>query len=140
MTQSVLVYFLTNIVSFPFSYACGLMPRTNTYVSLFYSRGMSPSEVECCFRQILSGVGYLHSQGVAHRDIKPENLFFDAKGNLKVRDPRTFIMILHPRYLTDRRLWRFDCVPFALGSNGPYVQWTMWQRTIHRPGAVFGQT
>lgn len=47
-------------------------------------RGMSPSEVECCFRQILMGVGYLHSQGVAHRDIKPENLFFDTKGHLKV--------------------------------------------------------
>lgn len=48
------------------------------------SRGMSPSEVECCFKQILSGVAYLHSQGVAHRDIKPENLFFDTKGHLKV--------------------------------------------------------
>lgn len=46
--------------------------------------GMSPSEVECCFKQILTGVEYLHSQGVAHRDIKPENLFFDTKGHLKV--------------------------------------------------------
>lgn len=46
--------------------------------------GMSPSEVECCFKQILNGVAYLHTQGVAHRDIKPENLFFDAKGQLKV--------------------------------------------------------
>jgi serine/threonine protein kinase len=45
---------------------------------------MSPSEVECCFKQILNGVQYLHSQGVAHRDIKPENLFFDTKGALKV--------------------------------------------------------
>ena len=45
---------------------------------------MSPSEVECCFKQILMGVSYLHSQGVAHRDIKPENLFFDTKGHLKV--------------------------------------------------------
>jgi protein-serine/threonine kinase len=48
--------------------------------------GMSTSEVECCFKQILTGVGYLHSQGVAHRDIKPENLFFDAKGQLKIGD------------------------------------------------------
>lgn len=46
--------------------------------------GMSPSEVECCFKQILRGVEYLHSQGVAHRDLKPENLFFDTKGHLKV--------------------------------------------------------
>ncbi|KAF8236944.1 Pkinase-domain-containing protein [Tricholoma matsutake] len=48
--------------------------------------GMSPSEVECCFKQILRGVEYLHNQGVAHRDIKPENLFFDTKGNLKIGD------------------------------------------------------
>ena len=45
---------------------------------------MSPSEVECCFKQILTGVSYLHNQGVAHRDIKPENLFFDTQGHLKV--------------------------------------------------------
>ncbi|KAF8641547.1 hypothetical protein AX16_009924 [Volvariella volvacea WC 439] len=48
--------------------------------------GMSPSEVECCFKQLLNGIGYLHSQGVAHRDIKPENIFFDAKGKLKIGD------------------------------------------------------
>lgn len=48
--------------------------------------GMSPSEVECCFKQLTSGVAYLHSQGVAHRDIKPENLFFDTKGHLKIGD------------------------------------------------------
>ncbi|KAG8859297.1 serine/threonine-protein kinase HAL4/sat4 [Tulasnella sp. 330] len=48
--------------------------------------GMSPSEVECSFKQILTGLGYLHSQGVAHRDIKPENIFFDAKGQLKIGD------------------------------------------------------
>lgn len=48
--------------------------------------GMSPSEVECCFKQILTGVSYLHSQGVAHRDIKPENLFFDTKGHIKIGD------------------------------------------------------
>ena len=51
---------------------------------IFVFSGMSPSEVECCFKQLLSGVSYLHSQGVAHRDIKPENLFFNSKGNLKV--------------------------------------------------------
>ncbi|KAI0271709.1 Pkinase-domain-containing protein [Gloeopeniophorella convolvens] len=47
---------------------------------------MSPSEIECCFKQILHGVSYLHSQGVAHRDIKPENIFFNTKGHLKIGD------------------------------------------------------
>jgi len=50
----------------------------------FFS-GMSPSEVECCFKQMLHGVKYLHEQGVAHRDLKPENMFFDGKGHLKVK-------------------------------------------------------
>ncbi|KAH7340930.1 kinase-like domain-containing protein [Rhizoctonia solani] len=48
--------------------------------------GMSPAEVECCFKQVLQGVEYLHSQGVAHRDIKPENLFFNQHGHLKIGD------------------------------------------------------
>lgn len=48
--------------------------------------GMSPSEIECCFKQILLGISYLHAQGVAHRDIKPENLFFDTRGHLKIGD------------------------------------------------------
>lgn len=48
--------------------------------------GMSPAEVECCFKQILTGVGYLHGQGVAHRDLKPENLLFDGRGQVKIAD------------------------------------------------------
>lgn len=47
--------------------------------------GMSESEVDCCFKQMLRGVAYLHGQGVAHRDLKPENMFFDSSGHLKVR-------------------------------------------------------
>ncbi|KZT52168.1 Pkinase-domain-containing protein [Calocera cornea HHB12733] len=48
--------------------------------------GMSREEVECCFGQIMRGVKYLHSQGVAHRDIKPENLYFNMKGHVKIGD------------------------------------------------------
>ncbi|PWN29388.1 Pkinase-domain-containing protein [Jaminaea rosea] len=48
--------------------------------------GMSQGEVECCFKQILNGIAYLHSMGVAHRDIKPENLLLDASGHVKITD------------------------------------------------------
>ena len=45
---------------------------------------MSTSEIECCFKQILNGVSYLHSQGVAHRDLKLENIYLDHKDHFKV--------------------------------------------------------
>jgi len=38
------------------------------------------------FRQLVNGVSYCHSQGVAHRDLKPENLLLDADGQLKISD------------------------------------------------------
>ncbi|WWC73187.1 uncharacterized protein I206_107153 [Kwoniella pini CBS 10737] len=48
--------------------------------------GMSSGEVECTFKQILQGIQYLHSMGVAHRDIKPENLLLDGRGHVKITD------------------------------------------------------
>ncbi|ORY00132.1 Pkinase-domain-containing protein [Basidiobolus meristosporus CBS 931.73] len=47
---------------------------------------MSTTEINCCFKQLIQGVSYLHSMGVAHRDIKPENLLLDYNGHLKITD------------------------------------------------------
>ncbi|BGP18299.1 hypothetical protein JCM10213_008472 [Rhodosporidiobolus nylandii] len=47
---------------------------------------LGPPEINSYFKQILAGVAYLHSMGVAHRDIKPENLLLDAKGHVKITD------------------------------------------------------
>ncbi|KAG0301000.1 serine/threonine-protein kinase HAL4/sat4 [Dissophora globulifera] len=47
---------------------------------------MSRIEIDCCFKQLIHGVVYLHSMGVAHRDIKPENLLLDGQGRLKITD------------------------------------------------------
>ncbi|KAI9089455.1 kinase-like domain-containing protein [Phlyctochytrium arcticum] len=45
------------------------------------------SEVNCYFKQLVQGVEYLHSMGVAHRDLKPENLLLDRPGRiLKITD------------------------------------------------------
>jgi serine/threonine protein kinase len=47
---------------------------------------LEPAEINSYFKQIIAGISYLHSMGVAHRDIKPENLLIDAKGHVKITD------------------------------------------------------
>eukprot|EP00112_Aurelia_sp_Birch-Aquarium-sp1_P000782 Seg1076.8 transcript_id=Seg1076.8/GoldUCD/mRNA.D3Y31 product="Serine/threonine-protein kinase Chk1" protein_id=Seg1076.8/GoldUCD/D3Y31 len=48
--------------------------------------GMPQSEAHKYFKELISGLEYLHSKGVTHRDIKPENLLLDVAGNLKITD------------------------------------------------------
>ena len=45
-------------------------------------------EPEACryFKQIISGVAYLHRLNIVHRDLKPENLLIDWKNSLKIVD------------------------------------------------------
>ncbi|KAJ9152132.1 Kinase-like domain-containing protein [Pleurostoma richardsiae] len=38
------------------------------------------------FLQLISGVSFMHSKGVAHRDLKPENILMSESGNLKLAD------------------------------------------------------
>ncbi|XP_076045783.1 serine/threonine-protein kinase Chk1-like [Oratosquilla oratoria] len=38
------------------------------------------------FSQLMEGVAYLHSRGVAHRDLKPENLLLNEEKVLKIAD------------------------------------------------------
>ncbi|XP_068266183.1 maternal embryonic leucine zipper kinase-like isoform X2 [Nyctibius grandis] len=47
---------------------------------------LSEEEARVFFRQIVSAVAYVHSQGYAHRDLKPENLLIDKEHNLKLID------------------------------------------------------
>ncbi len=47
---------------------------------------MSREEVTCSFLQILSGVTYLHSMGLAHRDLKLDNVVVNEHGIMKIID------------------------------------------------------
>lgn len=38
------------------------------------------------FQQLITGMEYCHSQGIAHRDLKPENLLLDKDDYLKISD------------------------------------------------------
>lgn len=40
----------------------------------------------CLFKQLVQGVNYLHSNGIAHRDIKLENLLITKDSKLKITD------------------------------------------------------
>lgn len=50
------------------------------------NKKFSRDERNCLFKQMLLGVNYLHSCGIAHRDIKPENLLITSQGCLKITD------------------------------------------------------
>jgi len=47
---------------------------------------MSRQEIACSFLQILSGVTYLHSMGLAHRDLKLDNVVVNEHGIMKLID------------------------------------------------------
>ncbi|KAI8901130.1 kinase-like domain-containing protein [Globomyces pollinis-pini] len=57
-----------------------------TLYELLQEHRFEQDEINCCFKQLIDGVNYIHSMGVAHRDLKPENILFDAEGELKISD------------------------------------------------------
>lgn len=48
--------------------------------------GVSEDIAHVYFTQLINGMAYMHSRGVAHRDIKPENILLSAEGDLKLAD------------------------------------------------------
>ena len=47
---------------------------------------MSREEISCSFLQIVNGVSYLHSMGLAHRDLKLDNVVVNEHGIMKLID------------------------------------------------------
>ncbi|KAI0405819.1 CAMK/CAMKL/CHK1 protein kinase [Xylaria palmicola] len=48
--------------------------------------GVTEDIAHLYFLQLVSGVSFMHSKGVAHRDLKPENILMSENGNLKLAD------------------------------------------------------
>jgi hypothetical protein len=57
---------------------------------------MSREEVTCSFLQILAGVTYLHSMGLAHRDLKLDNVVVNEHGIMKIIDFGSASMFKYP--------------------------------------------
>ncbi|KAL5020551.1 hypothetical protein ScPMuIL_003443 [Solemya velum] len=89
-------------------YACGgeLFDRIEP------DTGMLEQDANRFFKQLVSGVEFLHSRGVTHRDLKPENLLLDEFDNLKISD---FGLATVFRYQGRERLMEKCCgtVPYV---------------------------
>ncbi|KAJ9299609.1 hypothetical protein DTO271G3_2493 [Paecilomyces variotii] len=48
--------------------------------------GLPTHDSDCFFKQILLGLNYMHTQGVAHRNIKPDNILITLHGSVKIID------------------------------------------------------
>jgi serine/threonine-protein kinase CHEK1 len=48
--------------------------------------GVAEDIAHLYFLQLVSGVSFVHSKGIAHRDLKPENILLSESGNLKIAD------------------------------------------------------
>ncbi|OSX62299.1 hypothetical protein POSPLADRAFT_1046659 [Postia placenta MAD-698-R-SB12] len=76
------------------------------------------------FLQMMSGLIYMHGEGVCHRDLKPENLLLDGAGVLKISDFGLCSVYMlkesgKTRLLTDR----VGSLPYMapeLAIDGPY--------------------
>ncbi|KAK6460142.1 Hygromycin resistance kinase [Scheffersomyces coipomensis] len=66
------------------------------FFAVVMSGDMSRQEINCCLKQILEGVAYLHNLGLAHRDLKLDNCVITTDGILKIIDFGSAVIFKYP--------------------------------------------
>ncbi|CAK9437784.1 uncharacterized protein LODBEIA_P21620 [Lodderomyces beijingensis] len=66
------------------------------FFAVVMSGEMSRAEINCCLKQILEGVSYLHGLGLAHRDLKLDNCVITMDGILKIIDFGSAVIFKYP--------------------------------------------
>ncbi|KXN64668.1 kinase-like protein [Conidiobolus coronatus NRRL 28638] len=88
---------------------------------LVSTKDLNQTQVDRLFLQLLSGLTYMHQQGICHRDLKLENLAVDFEGNLKILD---FGCATRFRDTMD---YHNNQLKGIFGSD-PYIAPEMWER------------
>lgn len=85
-----------------------------SYISKNGRDGLNYIEADCYMKQIMNGLAYMHSRGVAHCDIKPENILLTVNGVAKLSDFGTSAVF--------KTAWENE-IHFSCGACGsePYV-------------------
>lgn len=64
--------------------------------AIVMSNKMTENEINCCFKQILNGLRYIHSIGLAHRDLKLDNCVINKDGIVKIIDFGSAVVYQYP--------------------------------------------
>ncbi|CUM66454.1 uncharacterized protein PRCAT00004118001 [Priceomyces carsonii] len=66
------------------------------FFAVVMSGNMSRHEINCCLKQILEGIRYLHDLGLSHRDLKLDNCVVTMDGILKIIDFGSAVIFKYP--------------------------------------------